>query len=393
MAGGNTRACLVHPTGRVSVHVGTADHGQGHATSYAQIAADTLGLRPDDIDVVEGDTARVEFGQGTFNSRSLPVGGSAVHDCCQKVLAKARRIAAHMLTTAVEDVRYEAAVFTAPQRADGGALVCHGKQVARVAHFVPDIPAGLEPGLDERVFYDPKELSFPFGTYVAVVEVDPATGDITIDRFLAVDDCGPLLNPLLARGQVHGGIAQGLGQALLEGARYDDNGSLASHNWRTYAFPRAQHIPRIETAHTVTPSPFTAFGVKGIGEAGAIGAPPAIVNAVLDALAPLGVTHLDMPLHPEQILAAIRQGATAFWRCAVIPASFDYLRPDNVAEALEMIARLDEAAMFLAGGHALLPERKLRHTLPAHRHRPRAHRRAARHRHSRGPRSRARGRQ
>jgi aerobic carbon-monoxide dehydrogenase large subunit len=301
---------LVHPTGRVSVHVGTADHGQGHATSYAQIAADTLGLRPDDIDVVEGDTARVEFGQGTFNSRSLPVGGSAVHDCCEKVLAKARVIAAHMLKTAVEDVRCEAAVFNSSQRAAGGTGVSW-EAVARVAHFVPDIPVGLEPGLDERVFYEPKELSFPFGTYVAVVEVDPATGDITIDRFLAVDDCGPLLNPLLARGQVHGGIAQGLGQALLEGARYDDNGSLVSHNWTTYAFPRALHIPRIDTAHTVTPSPFTAHGIKGIGEAGAIGAPPAIVNAVLDALAPLGVTHLDMPLHPEQIRAAIRQSVTA----------------------------------------------------------------------------------
>jgi carbon-monoxide dehydrogenase large subunit len=300
---------LVHPTGRVSVHVGTADHGQGHTTSYAQIAADTLGLRPDDIEIVEGDTARVEFGQGTFNSRSLPVGGSAVHECCQKVLAKARRIAAHMLKAAVEDVRYEAAVFNSSQGANGGTGVTW-EDVARVAHFVPDIPPGLEPGLDERIFYDPKELSFPFGTYVAVVEVDAATGDITIDRFLAVDDCGPLLNPLLARGQVHGGIAQGLGQALLEGARYDDDGSLASHNWRTYAFPRAQHIPRLETAHTVTPSPFTAFGIKGIGEAGAIGAPPAIVNAVLDALSPLGVTHLDMPLHPEQVLGAIRQGAT-----------------------------------------------------------------------------------
>jgi aerobic carbon-monoxide dehydrogenase large subunit len=301
---------LVHPTGRVSVHVGTADHGQGHATTYAQIAADALGLRPDDIDVVEGDTARVEFGQGTFNSRSMPVGGSAVDECGQKVLAKARRIAAHMLKTAVENVRYEAAEFTTAQRADGaspGRVTWN--DVARVAHFVPDIPPGLEPGLDERVFYDPKELAFPFGTYVAVVEVDPATGDITIDRFLAVDDCGPLINPLLARGQVHGGIAQGLGQALLEGARYDGEGSLVSGNWTTYAFPRAQHIPRLETAHTVTPSPFTALGIKGIGEAGAIGAPPAIVNAVLDALAPLGVTHLDMPLHPEQVLAAIRRAA------------------------------------------------------------------------------------
>ena len=311
---------LVHPTGRVSVHVGTADHGQGHATSYAQIAADTLGLRPDDIDVVEGDTARVEFGQGTFNSRSLPVGGSAVHDCCEKVLAKARRIAAHMLKTAVEDVRYEAAVFNSSQRATGGTGVSW-EAVARVAHFVPDIPAGLEPGLDERVFYEPKELSFPFGTYVAVVEVDPATGDITIDRFLAVDDCGPLLNPLLARGQVHGGIAQGLGQALLEGARYDDNGSLASHNWTTYAFPRAQHIPRYRNrAHR---HPVTVHRVRDQGNrrgrshrgpaghrqrrAGRAG--PARSDASRYATASRAASCRNSP------------GRHRFWRCAVIPAS------------------------------------------------------------------------
>ena len=302
---------LVHPTGRVSVHVGTADQGQGHATSYAQIAADALGLRPHDIDIVEGDTARAEFGQGTFNSRSMPVGGSAVHECSQKVLAKAKRFAGHALRVAVADVRYESGVFSGPGgRGDGGpAGRVTWPDVARLAHFVPDIPPGLEPGLDERVFYDPKGLTFPFGTYVAVVDVDPATGDIVIDRFVAVDDCGPLINPLLARGQVHGGIAQGLGQALLEGARYDSEGSLASHDWTTYAFPRAQHVPRLETEHTVTPSPLTFRGIKGIGEAGAIGTPPAIVNAVLDALAPLGVTHLDMPLHAEHVRTAIRQAA------------------------------------------------------------------------------------
>jgi aerobic carbon-monoxide dehydrogenase large subunit len=304
---------LVHPTGRVSVHVGSADHGQGHATSYAQIAADALGLRPDDIDIVEGDTARVEFGQGTFNSRSMPVGGSAVHEASQRVLAKARRIAAHALGATADDVQHEAAVFTVPNANRTGSDRrdrVTWQEVARLAHFVPDLPPGLEPGLDERVFYDPKGLAFPFGTYIAVVDVDPETGDITIDRFLAVDDCGPLINPTLARGQVHGGIAQGLGQALLEGARYDHEGRLVSRDWTTYAFPRAQHLPYLETAHTVTPSPLTPLGLKGIGEAGAIATPPAIVNAVLDALAPLGVTHLDMPLYPEQVLAAIRQATT-----------------------------------------------------------------------------------
>jgi carbon-monoxide dehydrogenase large subunit len=302
---------LVHPAGRVSVHVGSADHGQGHATSYTQIAADALGLRPDDIDIVEGDTARVEFGQGTFNSRSMPVGGSAVHEASQRVLAKARRIAAHALGAATEDVQYAAGVFTAPNRTDSDPRDgVSWEEVARLAHFAPDLPPGMEPGLDERVFYNPKGLAFPFGTYIAVVDVDPQTGDITIDRFLAVDDCGPLVNPMLARGQVHGGIAQGLGQALLESARYDDAGRLVSRDWTTYAFPRAQHLPHLETAHTVTPSPLTPLGIKGIGEAGAIATPPAIVNAVLDALAPLGVTHLDMPLHPEQVLAAIRRATT-----------------------------------------------------------------------------------
>jgi len=191
------------------------------------------------------------------------------------------------------------------------ALIAGGRSRMGQTLYVPLEAGGVAPvQVASPVFYDPKGLTFPFGTHIAVVEVDPATGDIVIDRFLAVDDCGPLINPLLARGQVHGGIAQGLGQALLEGARYDSDGSLASRDWTTYAFPRAQHIPRVETEHTVTPSPLTPLGVKGIGEAGAIGAPPAIVNAVLDALAPLGVTHLDMPLHPEQVRTAIRQAAT-----------------------------------------------------------------------------------
>src|SRR5262249_16159288 len=213
----------------------------------------------------------------------------------RKVLAKAKQSAAPALGAAEQDVRYEAAVFTTPKRADGGPPGnVTWNDVARLAHFVPDIPPGLEPGLDERVFYDPQVLTFPFGTYIAVVDVDVATGDITIDRFLAVDDCGPLINPTLARGQVHGGIAQGLGQALLEGARYDDQGFLISRDWTTYAFPRAQHIPRLETAHTVTPSPFTPLGIKGIGEAGATPAPPALLQPGLRPPAPPRVPPLGL---------------------------------------------------------------------------------------------------
>jgi carbon-monoxide dehydrogenase large subunit len=294
---------LVHPTGAVTVQTGSADQGQGHFTSYAQIAAEVLELGLEQIAVVEGDTGRVPFGLGTFNSRSMATGGSAVHECSRRILAKVRRIAARALGVDADEVDYAAGVF---RGRDHGSLTW--AEVAQLAHFVPTAyPRDLEPGLDEQVFYEPENLPFPFGTYVAVVEVDPETGDITFERMVAVDDCGTIVNPLLARGQVHGGIAQGLGQALLEGARYHEDGTLATTDWMTYAFPRASHVPHMETEHTITPSPLNAMGVKGVGEAGAIGAPPAIVNAVLDALAPLGITHLDMPVTAEQVRAAVRQ--------------------------------------------------------------------------------------
>jgi aerobic carbon-monoxide dehydrogenase large subunit len=329
---------IVHPTGAVTVHTGSADQGQGHATSYAQIAADALGLPAASIEVVEGDTGRVAFGLGTFNSRSMSVGGPAVHRAATAVLDKARRIAAHALGVTPAGLDYADGAFSIRadlgpggqvaravrrgrrrgiarvlQRAAGLELPDAGRgrhalrfdEVARLAHFASTYPSGLEPGLDERVFHQPPGMTFPFGTYLAAVEVDPATGDVTVEKLLAVDDCGTVINPLLARGQVHGGVAQGLGQALLEATRYREDGTLASADWTGYAMPRATDVPRIETGHTVTPSPRNPLGVKGIGESGAIATPPALVNAVLDALAPLGVTHLDMPLTPDRVHAAI----------------------------------------------------------------------------------------
>ncbi|WP_119071306.1 xanthine dehydrogenase family protein molybdopterin-binding subunit [Rubrobacter indicoceani] len=330
---------VVHPTGAVTIYTGSADHGQGHATSYAQIAADALGLSMEDVEVVEGDTARVQFGNGTFNSRSMPVGGVAIKICCDKIVAKARRIAAHALNARKADVVYDEGEFrmgdasgalgkaartalktrrtivgTAVRavsgldlpRAETSGGAVSWAEVARLAHFVSDYPSGLEPGLDEKTFYQPRGMTFPFGTYVAVVEVDAGTGGISFERFVAVDDCGPVINPLLARGQVHGGIAQGIGQALLEGAEYDEAGRPVTDSFWNYAMPRAGHLPRFETAHTVTPSPVNPLGVKGIGEAGTIAAPPAVVNAVVDALSPFGVTHLDMPVTPEKVWRAIK---------------------------------------------------------------------------------------
>jgi carbon-monoxide dehydrogenase large subunit len=330
---------LAHATGKVSVFSGAADHGQGHGTSFAQIAADALGIPVEHIEVVQGDTARVPFGNGTFNSRSMPVGGTAIKLCCDRVIDKARRIAAHTLSVRPQDLDYTQGIFQVRERlnpvrvvtraaertrrqavgavvqaASGFVIPNEGagrdsisfEEVARLAHFVSTYPPDLEPGLDEQMFYEPKNMTFPFGSYVAVVEVDVETGDIAWERLVAVDDCGPLINPLLARGQVHGGVAQGVGQALLEGAVYAEDGALASANWMTYAFPRAAHLPHIETDHTVTPTPLNPLGVKGLGEAATIATPPAVVNAVVDALAPFGVTHIDMPLSAENVWLAIQ---------------------------------------------------------------------------------------
>ena len=297
-----TGVVRVTPSGSVLVESGTAEIGTGHATAYTQIVADVLGVPFDRIEVVMGDTGRVGHGGGTAGSRAMAVGGSAVYESATAVLEKARRVAAHRLEAAPEDVVADAGRFHvagAPERAVDLATV------AEAAHD-GEVPDGDGPGLEATTYYDPANYTYPFGTHACVVEVDPATGAVAVERFVAVDDVGPRINPKIVEGQVHGGVVQGLGQARLERTAYDDNGTLLSGSLQDYAVARAADVPELETAATVTESPHNPLGVKGVGEAGAIGAPPAVVNAVLDALEPLGVDRLDMPLTDEAVWRAIR---------------------------------------------------------------------------------------
>jgi carbon-monoxide dehydrogenase large subunit len=297
----------VNPSGRVIVKTGTAEIGTGHRTGYTQVVADTLGVPFGDITVQEGDTAEVPHGHGTAGSRAMAVGGGALEQSAEKVLEKARRIAGYQLEVAEADLEYEEGEFRvtgAPNRSTSLA------EVATIAYGDSDaLPDGMEMGLESTTYFEPPGLTFPFGTHVAVVEVDPGTGEIDIERYVAVDDVGTQINPKIVEGQIHGGVAQGIGQALYEEAIYDDNGTLVTGSFQDYAVPKAMHVPDIEWDSTVTPSPHNPLGVKGVGEAGAIAAPPAVVNAVVDALEPFGVDAVDMPLTPERVWNAIDGGA------------------------------------------------------------------------------------
>ena len=292
----------VHPTGTVTVYTGSSSHGQGHHTTFSQIVADKLGIDMDQIEIVHGDTGEVQFGMGTYGSRSAAVGGSAIAVSVDKAIEKGRLIAAHLLEAAVEDVAFENGQYSVrgvPDRSKSwGDVVLQ----AYLAHNLPD---GMEPGLETTSFYDPSNFVFPFGTHLAVVEIDRETGDVELVSYLAVDDCGNVINPMIVDGQVHGGIAQGVGQALWEEAVYDESGQLLTGTMLDYALPRAHNLPFFETAHTVTPCPHNPLGVKGIGEAGTIASPAAVTNAVVDALRPFGVRHLNMPLTPEKVWRAM----------------------------------------------------------------------------------------
>jgi carbon-monoxide dehydrogenase large subunit len=297
-----TSDVIVGPDGRVTVETGCSPHGQGHETSFAQIVAGELSVPVDWVTVLHGDTRIVRKGQGTYGSRSISRGGMAAVLNARHVREQARRVAAHLLEARAEDVVLDAARFHVrgvPDRAVGWV------EVARAAHS-GRVPAGMDLTLVAREDFVAQGLLYPFGSHLAMVEVDPDTGRARILRYVTVDDSGPIVNPLLAAGQVHGGLAQGIGQALLEWGRYDDAGQLVAGSLMDYAVPRADDLPPFETGHTETPSPRTALGVKGIGESATIGSTPAVANAVLDALAPLGVEELDIPLTADAVWRAIQ---------------------------------------------------------------------------------------
>ena len=295
----------VHPTGKVTVFTGSHSHGQGHETTFAQLAADQLGIPMDDVDIVHGDTGIVPFGMGSYGSRSASVGGTAILMSINKIKEKGKRIAAHLLEASPGDMDYANGQFFvkgSPEKA-----VPFGT-VALVAYVPHNFPEGVEPGLEETSFYDPSNFCFPFGAHACVVEVDAETGHVKILRYLAVDDVGNVINPMIVDGMVHGGIAQGIGQALWEGAVYDDtSGQLVTGSLMDYTLPKADGLPMYETARTVTPTPVNPLGIKGAGETGTIASTPAVVNAVVDALSGFGIDHFEaMPLTPERVWKAVQ---------------------------------------------------------------------------------------
>jgi len=292
----------VEPTGKITVLTGASPHGQGEETSFAQIAADIFGLTPNDINIVHGDTAAVPYGIGTFGSRATAVGGTAMYLAAQKVKAKMAAIAAHLLQTKPDDIVFRGGKV---QTKNAKKSLNFGEVVA-AAYVARNLPPGVEPGLEATHFFEPSNFTFPFGAHVVSAEVDAETGEIKIDKYVAVDDCGNMVNPLLVEGQIHGGIVQGMSQALFEEVIYNEDGQLTTGTLMDYTMPKAAQVPEFILDHTCTPSPVNPMGVKGVGEAGTIASTPAVVNAVCDALAPLGVKHIDMPLKPEKIWRAIR---------------------------------------------------------------------------------------
>ncbi|HTR39619.1 MAG TPA: xanthine dehydrogenase family protein molybdopterin-binding subunit [Bryobacteraceae bacterium] len=305
-AGGWESATVkIEPSGTVTVMTGCSPHGQGEETTFAQVAADELGVGLDDVLVVHGDTAVVQYGIGTFGSRGTAIGGTAMYYAIQELKEKIKKYGGLLLGS--DDVSFVNGACVDNKTGKSVPLA----QIAAASYRAMKLPPNTEPGLVATYFWEPPNFTFPFGAHIVVTEVDKDTGAIAIKRYVACDDSGNILNPMIVEGQVHGGVVQGLGQALWEQAVYDDNGQLITGELMDYAVPKASNLPWIETSHTVTPSPVNPLGVKGVGEAGTIGCSPAIVNSVVDALSPLGVRHIDMPMTPEKIWNLVQQGGKA----------------------------------------------------------------------------------
>ncbi|TXJ22060.1 MAG: xanthine dehydrogenase family protein molybdopterin-binding subunit, partial [Afipia sp.] len=294
----------VNPVGTIEVLTGSHSHGQSHETTFCQLVAERLGVPISQVSIVHGDTDKVQFGMGTYGSRSLAVGGTAIIKAMEKTESKAKKIAAHALEASENDIVIENGEFKVTGTDKSIAL----PMVALAAYTAHNLPEGMEPGLKETAFYDPSNFTFPAGAYVCEVDVDPGTGKTDIINFVAADDFGRLINPMIVEGQVHGGIAQGVGQALLEGAVYDKSGQLVTASFMDYAMPRADDLPSFNISHTMTLCPSNPLGIKGCGEAGAIGSTPAVINAITDAI---GTNNLEMPASPSRVWHAIHQQQAA----------------------------------------------------------------------------------
>ncbi|MGH3090942.1 MAG: xanthine dehydrogenase family protein molybdopterin-binding subunit [Gaiellaceae bacterium] len=297
-----TIRCL--PTGTVQAFIGTSPHGQGHVTTFSQIVADRLGVPIENVEVVHGDTSIMQLGLDTYGSRSLAVGGVALYNAAEKIIAKARTIVAHKLEVAEDDLRYEGGTFTVA----GTDRTMSVQEAALHAFTAHDLPDGLEPGLETTAVYDPPNFSWPGGAHVAVVEVDTETGSVELRRYVAVDEVGKVINPMIVDGMVHGGVAQGIGQALFEEAVFDEDGNLVTGSMVSYIVPSSAELIDIETDRVEAPSPTNPMGVKGVGETGTIASTPAVINAIVDALSPYGVTDVEMPAKPETVWRAIQEG-------------------------------------------------------------------------------------
>jgi carbon-monoxide dehydrogenase large subunit len=290
----------VHPTGKAQVRLSVQTQGQGHETTFAQIVAEQLGISPLDVEVIHGDTDNTPFGLGTYGSRSTPVSGAAVAVAAQRVRDKARLVASAMLEVAPEDLEWEKGRWFVRGNPTKGATM---PEIAMASHGPLELPEGVEGHLDAQCVYDPPNLTYPFGAYICVVDVDPGTGAVSVRRFVAVDDCGPRINPMIVEGQVHGGLADGIGMALMEAMAFDVDGNHLGSSFMDYLVPSALECPMFELGETVTPSPHHPLGLKGVGESATVGSPPAVVNAILDAI---GVRHADMPFTPAQVWRALQ---------------------------------------------------------------------------------------